>query len=738
MNHKFISNKSVMSLSNSRLVSATSGSKPRPSRNCSNCTCSPGLLSRQNRRASLMAKRMNLRKASPGNVHSLSGLSRSMSRISIAGSESNCGTGLKEMNTSYRLQALRHQMKQNDISIYVVPSEDEHMSEYVSLKDQRRSFISGFSGSSGIAIITVDLLSMNDVPTGMSVLSTDGRYFIQAENELDFNWKLLKQGTDLSWDDWTISNAIQSSLDSGLTIKIGINPKLITFNNFLNFEKKLNASIKKANSKIKNPKNHCKVEIVPVDKDFIDAIWSKFENIQEVSYSRLIKVDESMCGESTDSKIKKMRNSIKNKYGNENLILSSLDEIAWLLNLRGFDIQYNPVFYSYFISHNDGRNILYCDMKQRFEEKDDSIYNYLKDNNVEVVPYEQFYSDIAQIGKSKENFCITNTANWLIGSSILNATTINSPVELLKSVKNEVEIKNFKIAHNKDGLANIKFFAWLSNEIITNGELVSEFEAAQKQEQFRKAQENYVELSFETISSTGKNAAIIHYSPSVEVSSIINPSKIYLNDSGAQYLEGTTDVTRTFHFDEPSEEEQTNYTLVLKGNLAIENLKFPEGTTGIMIDCIARQFLWSKGLDYKHGTSHGIGYFLNVHEGPIGIGYKPQYMNHALEAGNVISNEPGYYKEGDYGIRIENVIVVVEDDEINKRDVSDVADKKFLKFENITKVPYCRKLINADILSSEEILKINEYHAAIYNEYKTQLEDDPLTLTWLKNECLPL
>ncbi|GMM33127.1 aminopeptidase P [Saccharomycopsis crataegensis] len=723
MSQRLVQQTSRLSLVSSRHENSTA--RPRLSRNCSNCVCSPGLLSRQNRRASIIAKRMNLKRSSTSGS-----LTRSSTRASLIGEDDELCKTAKEINTSKRLEALRHEMKSEDIAVYIVPSEDEHQSEYVSPKDQRRSFISGFSGSAGIAVITRDPMSMNDVPDGLSALSTDGRYFIQAENELDFNWKLLKQGVkdQPTWQEWAILNAIQMSLDSGLDIKIGINSKLFNYTQYSELSKQLKDQVYKTITEKKLEKNPPSIDIIPVKRDLIDAIWSQFEIPPTRPASKLMKLTENFTGDSVSSKICKLRNSLKTKYSHTNFVVTSLDQIAWLLNLRGSDIQYNPIFYSFFILTND-RNILFCDLQERLDDNNADIAEYLATNGIEVKPYSSFYDELVSISGDIQEFLVPNSCSWAVCQQLKSKfKLIDSPIELLKAVKNSTELSNFKVAHSKDGIACIKFFAWLEDQLVNKEELINEHDVACRQEEFRKEQPNYVDLSFETISSTGSNAAIIHYAPPVEGSSVIDPSKIYLNDSGAQYLEGTTDITRTYHFTQASEEEKQNYTLVLKGNIAIENLKFPEGTNGYMIDSIARQFLWRKGLDYKHGTSHGVGAFLNVHEGPIGIGFRPHYAKYPLQAGNVISNEPGYYKTGEYGIRIENVVYVTRDEKFDQ----------FLKCVNMTRVPYCRELIDTSLLLQEEIEHINSYHDSIWREFNSQLKNDCVTLNWLKRQCQPL
>ena len=298
-------------------------------------------------------------------------------------------------------------------------------------------------------------------------------------------------------------------------------------------------------------------------------------------------------------------------------------------------------------------------------------------------------------------------------------------------MKNETELKGAHIAHLKDGRALVKFFAWLEDQIITKLELIDEVEADDQLTRFRLLEDNFVGLSFDTISATGSNGAIIHYKPVKGYCKTIDPSKLYLNDSGSQFFEGTTDTTRTLHFGTPTATEIKHYTLVLKGHVSLGKLKFPENTTGSLIDSVARQYLWDNGLDYGHGTAHGVGSFLNVHEGPIGIGPRPTAAKNALKPGHLISNEPGYYEEGEYGIRIENVMYVKDGDLLYN-------GKKFLEFETVTRVPYCRKLINVGMLSVEEKEWINKYHKTIWDEMSPSLDANSLEFKWLKRETRPL
>lgn len=735
----------------------------RPLRPCGDCTCSPGLLSRQNRRSSLFMKRMEnnryfssmtLKRSNTSTSTSLSTTTATGERfadtVSMYSSDSLCQT-TKEINTSKRLLELRKLMAKHDLACYIVPSEDEHQSEYVALIDQRRAFISGFSGSAGVACITRDLLNFNPSRyEGKSVLSTDGRYFNQASQELDFNWSLIRQGIDkITWQEWCIKECAEMALglSSGAVVKIGIDPKLISFEAVLNLHK----MIDNQNKKISASGN--KIELCPIEENLVDLMWGDFEVVPERPCNDLIFLPDKYSGESFQSKrqrliekLSKLDSGNKDNANNSKakdskhgrtFVVVALDEICWLLNLRGSDIEYNPVFFSYCLV-NDEETILFTNNKFN-----DHIKQYFEENNIQIKKYESFWDHLKttvssiQSGDEKgnftdtHNFLIPDTSSWQILRHVMNTDykIIHSPIDYFKSIKNSNEMNNAHKAQVKDALCIIQYFAWLEHQLVFKEALIDEHKAATKLIEIRKTQKHFQGNSFETISSTGANSAVIHYAPPVEGSSMIDPSKIYLCDTGSQFLEGTTDITRTLHFTKPTQEQIDNYTLVLKGNLALERTKFPKGTTGYNLDAIARQFLWSHGLDYRHGTGHGIGSFLNVHEGPIGIGFKPHLAKYPLEVGNIISNEPGYYKDGDYGIRIENDLLVRE----CKPELK-FGDVPFLEFENITLVPYCRKLINIDMLTNEEREQINNYNKKIWNNLVQYMQPQSITYKWLKRE----
>lgn len=688
---------------------------------CTNCTCSPGLLSR-NRRLSTFAKKISIKRFN-SQLGSPKG-SRKGSVYTIDAA-SLCVPEIKEVNTSLRLEKLRKLMTENDLGVYVVPSEDQHQSEYVAPVDQKRAFISGFSGSAGVAVVTRDVNSFGDIPEGTAALATDGRYFTQATNELDFNWKLLRQGAkDVpSWELWAVQQAAQLSIDSGKLVKIGVDPKLISFLSFDKITKTIDEEAKKSKG--------ANVELVPVKKNLIDAIWPEFEEVPQVPESIIKVLDEKYAGEDVKSKIVKVIDAVKENTCDA-IVISALDEIAWLLNLRGSDIQYNPVFYSYVIIDADKKNVTLYANNKKF---DSPVSQHLEKNNVKIRPYEAFWDDLSKLStkfkESKKQVLLNDSsASWEIVRT-LNCEHVSvspSPVEDLKAVKNQTELEGAKKAHLKDGRALCRFFAWLEDEISNKVELINEIEADQKLFEFRSQEENFVGLSFDTISACGANGAIIHYKPTKEACATIDPSKIYLNDSGAQYLDGTTDTTRCVHFGTPSQEEIDNYTLVLKGNVGLGSLKFPEKTP--INDTVARQHLWKHGKDFGHGTAHGVGAFLNVHEGPIGLGPRANPKN-LLKPGHLISNEPGYYEEGEYGIRIENVMFV-------KPSGLQYNGKKFHEFETVTRVPFCRRLINESMLTKDEKKWINDYHATVWKELNETFNKNTLEWAWLKRETAPL
>ncbi|KDN66220.1 putative metallopeptidase family M24 [Colletotrichum sublineola] len=617
---------------------------------------------------------------------------------------------MERTDTTGRLSRLRELMKERKVDVYVIPSEDSHASEYIAGCDARREFISGFSGSAGCAVVTLD----------KAALATDGRYFNQASKQLDQNWLLLKQGLQdvPTWQEWSAEQSAGGKV-------VGVDPELITGS----IAKKLTEKIKRSGGS----------DLVPLDENLVDLVWAEARPARPKNPVKVL--PEEFSGKDVKTKLKELRQEL-DKKNSQAFVVSMLDEIAWLFNLRGDDIPYNPVFFSYAIITSDSAT-LYVDASKLGEE----TRAYLAANDVAVKPYEVIFDSIdalrssdisnqATSGVSSKRFMISTKASWALKRSLGGdgqVDEVRSPIGDFKAVKNKNEMAGMRACHIRDGAALIEYFAWLEDQLIAKKVQLDEVQAADKLEQLRSKQKYYVGLSFDTISSTGANAAVIHYKPERGACSIIDPTAIYLCDSGAQYLDGTTDTTRTLHFGQPTEAEKLAYTLVLKGNIALDTAIFPKGTTGFAIDCLARQHLWKEGLDYRHGTGHGVGSYLNVHEGPIGIGTRVQFAEVALAPGNILSIEPGFYEDGSYGIRIENVAMVTE-----VKTKHSFGDKPYLGFEHVTMVPYCQNLIEPSLLTAEEKAWLNAHNADIFQKTKEYFQDDPLTLTWLARETQPL
>lgn len=586
-----------------------------------------------------------------------------------------------------------------------MPSEDSHQSEYIAPSDARREFISGFSGSAGTAVITHD----------KAALATDGRYFNQASKQLDNNWTLLKQGLQdvPTWQDWAAEQAAEGA---GKKV-VGTDPTTITAPD----ARKLADKTKKKGGK----------DLVAVTENLVDQVWGSERPARPNEPVRVHGLE--FAGKGFEEKIEDLRKELEKKKA-AGFVVSMLDEIAWLFNLRGNDIPYNPVFFAYAVI-TPTTTTLYVDESKLPGDAKAQL------SSVTIRPYESIFSDIAALSSAATSdskprkYLISTKASWALSQSLggeEKVDEVRSPVGDVKAVKNETELEGMRQCHIRDGAALSEYFAWLEHELVEKKTQLDEVQGSDKLEAIRSKHDKFAGLSFDTISSTGPNAAVIHYKAEPGNCAVIDAAKIYLCDSGAQYFDGTTDTTRTLHFGEPSPQEIEAYTLVLKGNIALEQIRFPKGTSGFAIDAMARQYLWQYGLDYRHGTGHGVGSFLNVHEGPIGIGTRVQYSEVPLAVGNVISNEPGYYEDGNYGIRIENVIMVKEAETKYK-----FGEKPYLGFEHVTMVPMCRKLIDVELLSGGEKEWLNAYHKEVLEKTGHFFEEDERTRRWLERECAP-
>ncbi|KAJ3042961.1 hypothetical protein HDV00_006268 [Rhizophlyctis rosea] len=600
-----------------------------------------------------------------------------------------------QANTTERLSKLRDVMTKHGLQAYIVPSEDAHQSEYIADCDARRAYISGFTGSAGLAVVTQT----------NAALWTDGRYFLQASKQLDDNWILQKTGLpDVpTKEEWLVQVLPKGS-------KVGIDPTLLT----VGAAKTLREALEK--------ENH---ELIGVPENLIDNIWT---NRPERPRNAVQVHPLEYAGQSSEEKIQKLREEIK-KNKSWGFVLNALDEIAWLFNLRGSDIAYNPVFFAYaLITQSDA--ILYIDSAK--------VKSHLG-SAVTIRPYEAVVGDLAAYSSQFQN--VEDAQKLWIGSGCSMAleaaaggdkavTESRSPVMIAKSIKNEVELEGFRQSHIRDAAALISYFAWLEDELVNKKNTqISEVDGADVLEKLRSQQLKFVGLSFDTISSTGPNGAIIHYKPEKGTCSLIRADQLYLCDSGGQYLDGTTDVTRTLHFGTPTDHEKDAFTRVLKGHIQLDLAVFPKATTGYLLDVIARVPLWKAGLDYRHGTGHGVGSYLNVHEGPQGVGTRIAYNDIHLTAGMTVTNEPGYYQDGDFGIRIENVMLIRKVDTANR-----FGDRDYFGFEHVTVVPIQTKLVKVELFTAEEREWLNAYHRECYEKVAPLLQNNQQALQWLERE----
>lgn len=587
------------------------------------------------------------------------------------------------MNINERLKDLRKLMEEKEISTYIVPTKDPHASEYVARHYKARSFISGFTGSAGTALITGD----------KALLWADGRYFIQAKNELKGSeYKLMKMGEkDVpSLKQWLKDNLKDRD-------KLGFDGRLFSQREVEDFKK------------VFKEKN---IEFVD-GFDLVGEIWTDRPGLPK---GKAFSLDEKYAGFTPKEKIEQVRSQMKEKDADV-FLLSSLDDIAWLFNLRGSDVTSNPVVISYAVVTRK-KAILFVD-REKIEK---SLENFLKENRIEIKEYSEIFSFVESL--KKENILLDKSRinRWLYKALSDDVRVIDEMdiTTKLKAVKNKVELKNQRNAYIKDGVALVKFLNWVDETI--GKEEINEISAGEKLEAFRKEQDLFVEPSFGTISAYGENAAMAHYSATEDSFAILKPKGLYLVDSGGQYLDGTTDITRTLALGKISDEEKRDYTLTLKAHINLIDMKFLEGTNGYQIDAVCRYPLWKEGLDFKHGTGHGVGFFLNVHEGPHRIANAPNDV--ALEEGMVVSIEPGMYRTGKHGIRIENIVAV-------KKDIK-TEFGQFMSFETLSFVPIDLKCIDKNILNKAEIKWINDYHREVYEKLSSHL--DGKVLDWLKEK----
>lgn len=589
-------------------------------------------------------------------------------------------------NIPERIAALREAMKQHKIDAYIIPTSDPHMSEYPADCWKYREWISGFTGSAGTVIITADKAG----------LWTDSRYFLQAPTQLEGTgielFKMMLPETP------TIPEFLTHELKEGQTV--GLNGETYSLADARSLEKAL------AEKEIK----------LNTNASLIDPIWKERPAIPEAP---MFEMPVELSGKSTEDKLIDI-NKMLHKAGADCTILSALDEVAWTFNIRGTDVAYNPVVISYaFVSEKE--SVLFVNPKKIPAE----IAEHLKKEGVTLADYGMLATFLSRLPERTRVFIDSKRTNVAIYNALPKSSILiegTSPANHLKSIKNETEIKGFRNAVLKDGIAMTKFYFWLE-KMLKAGEKVTELSAAAKLTALRSEQPQYVMDSFASISSYGPHGAVVHYSPTPETDTELKTDSLYLLDSGAQYLDGTTDITRTIALcDEPSEQMKKDFTRALKGTIGIAKCKFPAGIRGCLIDAFARKALWDAGINYLHGTCHGIGHCLNVHEGPQSIRMEENPV--ILEPGMVMSDEPAIYRPGEYGIRTENMILIRED--------SETEFGKFLGFETLTLCYIDTKLVIPSMLSVREHAWLNKYHQMVYDLVSPHLTEEEKA--WLKEK----
>jgi Xaa-Pro aminopeptidase len=591
-----------------------------------------------------------------------------------------------------RLAALREQLKAEKLDGFVVPLTDEHMSEYVGSYAQRLAWLTGFQGSAGSAVVLPE----------QAAIFVDGRYTLQVRQQVSATEWSYQSVPETSTTEWLKEHAPEKA-------RIGYDPWLHT-RDWVNKAEEALASRG--------------AELVPVARNPIDEIW---KDRPEASKAHLIVQSDQYAGKSAAEKRTEIGDWLTTQHADA-AVLSALDSIAWAFNIRGQDVTHTPVALAYALVNADGT----ADLFVAGEKIGPDVRQHLG-NGVRLHERGEFESALAEL-KGKTVVVDPERAVAAIFDALERAGAkilpLRDPTILPKALKNPAEIGGQKAAQERDGAAIARFLHWIDDE-APRGD-VDELTASDRLEAIRRESPELRDLSFDSISGAGPNGAIVHYKSSEKTNRKLEKGTLYLIDSGGQYVDGTTDITRTVAIGEPTEEMRDRFTRVLKGHIGIATAVFPKGTRGSQLDSFARRPLWEAGLDYAHGTGHGVGSFLAVHEGPQRIspvGSSQSGGDEPLQAGMIISNEPGYYKTGEYGIRIENLVLVCE------REIEG-AEKEMLGFETLTFAPIDRRLINAQMLEPEELIWLNCYHAHVLAKIGPRLKG--AELEWLQQACAPI
>ena len=593
------------------------------------------------------------------------------------------------MNTliSTRLTALREVLKKQAISAFIVPSTDPHLSEYVAAHWHSREWISGFNGSAGTAVITLQKAG----------LWTDSRYFLQAAEQLEGTGIDLYK--EMLPDTPSIAQFLIAELKPGEAV--GIDAAVFSTRAALTLREELAAA---------------GIELKYI-ADPMTEIWSDRPAIPQ---DPIVVHPLRYAGKPTTEKLEEIRRALA-AQGAESIFVSQLDEIAWTLNLRGSDVHCNPVFVAYLYIGKE-ESILFTDAAKIPQETAD----YLASIPVNVAPYTEAASKLSGLQGIRLLLDLPKTNAAIYQAALQGCHLIEqaSPICLMKSVKNETEQNGFREAMIRDGIAMVKFLRWLKPAVERGGE--TELSIDRKLCALRAEQSNYRGISFDTIAGYAAHGAIVHYEATPETDIPLQPKGLLLLDSGGQYLDGTTDLTRTIALGPTTEEERTDYTLVLKGFLALMHAEFPDGTCGTQLDVLARQAMWKRGINYLHGTGHGVGAYLCVHEGPHQI--RMNHMPTVLKAGMTVTDEPGIYKAGKHGVRTENTLLIVP--------AQETPFGTFYRFEALTLCPIDKAPIERTLLTAEEVEWLNSYHRTVFEKLAPHLDKE--TQHWLKEACSPL
>lgn len=601
-----------------------------------------------------------------------------------------------------KLTALRGLMQKEGLSAYIVPSTDPHASEYMASHWEEVHWLTSFTGEAGTAVVTMD----------QALLWTDSRYYLQAGIQLEGTTVSLMRESDIDCpkiSEWLIS-AISNQPTMADTSCVGVNPEMWSVNEY----KKLKEQLAEAGIGLKSV-------------DLIRPLWTN--DRPAIPTHRFFEFDARYAGESVHSKMERMRSKMREKKADA-MVVSALDEIAWVLNIRGNDVEYNPVVISYLVLEQEK-----CTLFVGNEKVTPEVSDYLRANDIDIRGYNEVFGYLSGLECTiLYDGAKVNEALYEAISTAAKTVNAQSPIQIAKSHKNDIELAGVRRAMEQDAVALVRFFRWLESndtrEKMADGKL-TEWDLMEQLHTFRTMGKRFIEESFGTIAGYQGNGAIVHYAANEETAATVYPQGMLLLDSGGQYLDGTTDITRTVWLGgKIPAQAKRDYTYVLKGHLMLGHIRWPRGTRGNQLDALAKQYMWQAGITYGHGTGHGVGHFLGCHEGPQNI--RTDMNPTVLEPGQICSNEPGIYRTGKWGIRTENLVAVTPVDSTPEATTED----EWLTWETLTLCPYDTKLIDLSLLTEQERQWLNDYHAEVYRRISPLLDNEEAK--WLRTKCKPI